>query len=55
VFIQDVVSAEDDLEKKSWSSRLLAHRLELLIASCLFVVVTFTLGVGLGGRTKQHT
>ncbi|TNN48417.1 Transmembrane protease serine 3 [Liparis tanakae] len=39
---------EDDLEKKSWSSRLLAHRLELLIASSLFVVVTLTLGVGLG-------
>ncbi|XP_056282565.1 transmembrane protease serine 3 [Pseudoliparis swirei] len=34
--------------ERLWSSRLLAHRLELLIASCLFVVVTFTLGVGLG-------
>ncbi|XP_041807066.1 transmembrane protease serine 3 [Chelmon rostratus] len=38
---------EDDLGK-SWKNRLLAHRLELLIASCLAVVVTLALGVGLG-------
>uniref|UniRef100_UPI0037E6F914 transmembrane protease serine 3 n=1 Tax=Semicossyphus pulcher TaxID=241346 RepID=UPI0037E6F914 len=38
---------EDDLEK-SWKSRLLAHRLELLIASCIIVVVTLALGIGLG-------
>ncbi|GLD51568.1 transmembrane protease serine 3, partial [Lates japonicus] len=41
-FLQD-----DDLEK-SWKSRLWAHRLELLIASCLIVVVILTLGIGLG-------
>ncbi|XP_031725830.1 transmembrane protease serine 3 [Anarrhichthys ocellatus] len=38
---------EDDLEK-SWRSRLLAHRLELLMASCLIVVFTLALGIGLG-------
>ncbi|KAM6978155.1 LOW QUALITY PROTEIN: transmembrane protease serine 3 [Tautogolabrus adspersus] len=39
--------SEDDLEK-SWKSRLLAHRLELLIFSCTIVAVIFILGVGLG-------
>ncbi|XP_049904178.1 uncharacterized protein LOC126392676 [Epinephelus moara] len=43
---------EDDLEK-SWKDRLLAHRSELLIASCLIVVVTLALGIGLGG--PSHT
>nr|XP_046259662.1 transmembrane protease serine 3 [Scatophagus argus] len=38
---------EDDLDK-SWKNRLWAHRLELLIASCLVVVVTLALGIGLG-------
>ncbi|XP_049451115.1 transmembrane protease serine 3 [Epinephelus fuscoguttatus] len=38
---------EDDLEK-SWKDRLLAHRSELLIASCLIMVVTLALGIGLG-------
>ncbi|XP_029315167.1 transmembrane protease serine 3 [Cottoperca gobio] len=38
---------EDDLGK-SWKNRLLAHRFELLIASCLIVVVTLALGIGLG-------
>ncbi|XP_070771039.1 transmembrane protease serine 3 [Enoplosus armatus] len=38
---------EDDWEK-SWKDRLLAHRFELLIASCLVVVVTLVLGIGLG-------
>ncbi|KAI3356610.1 hypothetical protein L3Q82_017812, partial [Scortum barcoo] len=41
------VSIENDLEK-SWKNRLLAHRLELLIASCLILVVTLALGIGLG-------
>lgn len=49
MLINCVVSAEDDLGK-SWKNRLLAHRLELLIASCLAVVVTLALGVGLGGK-----
>ncbi|KAF1382215.1 hypothetical protein PFLUV_G00141340 [Perca fluviatilis] len=40
---------EDDLEN-SWKNRVLAHRLELLIASCLIVVVTLVLGIGLGGE-----
>ncbi|XP_032386277.1 transmembrane protease serine 3 [Etheostoma spectabile] len=38
---------EDDLEK-SWKNRVLAHRLELLIALCLIVVVSLVLGIGLG-------
>ncbi|XP_051260251.1 transmembrane protease serine 3 [Dicentrarchus labrax] len=38
---------EDDLEK-SWKTTLLAHRLELLIASCVVVAVTLVLGIGLG-------
>ncbi|XP_054471728.1 transmembrane protease serine 3 [Anoplopoma fimbria] len=38
---------EEDLDK-SWRSRLLSHRLELVIASCLIVVVTLALGIGLG-------
>ncbi|KAM9346899.1 transmembrane protease serine 3 [Symphorus nematophorus] len=38
---------EDDLDK-GWRSRLLAHRLELLIASCVVAAVTLVLGVGLG-------
>lgn len=43
------VSSEDDLDK-SWRSRLLAHRFELLIASCVAVAVTLVLGIGLGGE-----
>lgn len=43
------VSTEDDLEK-SWKTRLLAHRVELLIASCTVVGVTLALGIGLGGE-----
>ncbi|KAM7380959.1 hypothetical protein PAMP_004223 [Pampus punctatissimus] len=39
--------SEDDLEN-SWKNRVLAHRLELLIASCVVVVVTLALGIGLG-------
>ncbi|XP_078118987.1 transmembrane protease serine 3 [Sander vitreus] len=31
-----------------WKNRVLAHRLELLIASCLIAVVTLVLGIGLG-------
>ncbi|KAM9850641.1 transmembrane protease serine 3 [Aulostomus maculatus] len=38
---------EDDLEK-SWKSRLLAHRVELLIASCVVAAVTLALAIGLG-------
>lgn len=43
------VSSEDDLDK-GWRSRLLAHRFELLIASCVAVAVTLVLGIGLGGE-----
>ncbi|XP_037646086.1 transmembrane protease serine 3 [Sebastes umbrosus] len=43
-FMHDI---EDDLGK-SWKSRLLTHRLELLIALCVLVVVTLVLGIGLG-------
>ncbi|XP_065818361.1 transmembrane protease serine 3 [Labrus bergylta] len=39
--------SEDDL-KNSWKSRLLAHRLELLIFSCAIVAVILVLGIGLG-------
>ncbi|KAK5861600.1 hypothetical protein PBY51_022983 [Eleginops maclovinus] len=38
---------EDDLEK-GWRSRLLAHRLELLIAAGLVLLLTLALGIGLG-------
>ncbi|XP_047456187.1 transmembrane protease serine 3 [Mugil cephalus] len=38
---------EDDLEK-GWKTRVLAHRFELLIASCLIVVITLALSIGLG-------
>ncbi|XP_054642901.1 transmembrane protease serine 3 [Dunckerocampus dactyliophorus] len=38
---------EDDLDKK-WKKRLLAHRMELIIATCIIVVVTLALGIGLG-------
>nr|XP_040058022.1 transmembrane protease serine 3 [Gasterosteus aculeatus aculeatus] len=38
---------EDDLDK-SWRSRLLAQRLELLIALCFIVVVILALAIGLG-------
>ncbi|XP_045898719.1 transmembrane protease serine 3 [Micropterus dolomieu] len=38
---------EDEWEK-SWKNRLLAHRFELLIASCLITVFTLALGIGLG-------
>ncbi|KAE8299036.1 Transmembrane protease serine 3 [Larimichthys crocea] len=38
---------DEDLEK-SWKSRLLAHRLEILIASCVILVVILALGIGLG-------
>ncbi|TKS66785.1 hypothetical protein D9C73_001892 [Collichthys lucidus] len=40
---------DEDLEK-SWKSRLLAHRLEILIASCVILVVILALGIGLGGE-----
>uniref|UniRef100_A0A3Q3G6N9 Transmembrane serine protease 3b n=1 Tax=Labrus bergylta TaxID=56723 RepID=A0A3Q3G6N9_9LABR len=43
------VPVEDDL-KNSWKSRLLAHRLELLIFSCAIVAVILVLGIGLGGK-----
>lgn len=43
------VSAEEDMEK-SWKSRLLAHPVELLITSCLILVVTLALSIGLGGE-----
>ena len=49
MFINYFSSIEDDLEN-SWKNRVLAHRLELLIASCLIVVVTLVLGIGLGGE-----
>ncbi|XP_053185059.1 transmembrane protease serine 3 [Scomber japonicus] len=38
---------DDDLDK-SWKSRVLAHRLELLIASGVIVLVALVLGIGLG-------
>ncbi|KAM3862203.1 transmembrane protease serine 3 [Diretmus argenteus] len=39
---------EDDIADKSWKGWLLAHRVELLIGSCLVVAVTLILGIGLG-------
>ncbi|CAG5866019.1 unnamed protein product, partial [Menidia menidia] len=39
--------SEEDLDK-GWKSRVLAHRLELLMASCLVLVVTLALSIGLG-------
>ncbi|XP_068186334.1 transmembrane protease serine 3 [Antennarius striatus] len=38
---------DDDLDK-SWRSRLLAHRLEVLIASCLILTLMLALAIGLG-------
>ncbi|XP_058477332.1 transmembrane protease serine 3 isoform X2 [Solea solea] len=38
---------DEDLQK-SWKERLVAHRFELLIASCILLVVTLTLSIGLG-------
>ncbi|XP_028248739.1 transmembrane protease serine 3 isoform X2 [Parambassis ranga] len=38
---------EDDLEK-GWRHRVLAHRLELLLALCLILVTTLSLSIGLG-------
>ncbi|KAM4558359.1 transmembrane protease serine 3 isoform 2-T2 [Odontesthes bonariensis] len=38
---------EDDLEK-GWKKRVLAHRIELLIASGLILVITLVLSIGLG-------
>ncbi|XP_047193170.1 transmembrane protease serine 3 isoform X1 [Scophthalmus maximus] len=38
---------EDDLQK-SWKDKLLARRVELLMASCLILVVTLALSIGLG-------
>lgn len=49
MFMTSFVSTEDDLDK-SWKTRLSAHRFELLIASCLIVVVILALGIGLGGK-----
>nr|XP_057937569.1 transmembrane protease serine 3 isoform X2 [Doryrhamphus excisus] len=38
---------DDDLDSK-WKTRLLAHRMELIIATCIILVVTLVLGIGLG-------
>lgn len=43
------ISTEDDLQK-SWKDKLLARRVELLMASCLILVVTLALSIGLGGE-----
>ena len=50
VNIHDLLcSTEDDLEK-GWKKRVLAHRIELLIGSCLILVIILALSIGLGGK-----
>ena len=39
-------------EEKTWHGRLFACRRELLFGACVLVVVTLTLGIGLGGKCK---
>ena len=54
-FSHSSFSPEDELEVRTWKTRLLAHQTELLIGTGVLVVLILVFGIGLGGESAGRS